>query len=311
MPSKATAPRDAGATFSPDEDPFAEQIPGTVHDWTIAEYLAHPAPSRSTLWRIWSESPYDYQWGQDHGEDKETDAMLLGSAIHLAVLEPDLFLTHVDTWDARRIKVHAERLGIDAPKASTARKGKLWDAVKAEADASGVLMLTPAQYERAKLVRDWIIQRKGIRRIFATGQAEKSLLWTDPATGVELLARPDFITQSGLIVDIKTTNDLGPLRAEPWKLMRKAKEFGYFAQASMMLDGARACGIDASEVHLFWVRSTGAPWARLTKVPESAIEEGRAVYREAAATWKKCMETGEWPGPEFKPEELPWEERVA
>ena len=309
MTAKSKPPTDAGATFSPEEDPFAEQTPGTVYDWTLAEYLAHPAPSRSTLWRIWSESPYDYKWAKDHDGEKETDAMLLGSAIHLAVLEPELFLTHVDVWDAKAIKVFSVAHGIDAP-SGTARRGKLWDSVKAKHDSTGMLLLTPAQYERTKMIRDWIVSRKGIRRIFATGQTEKSLLWTDPATGVELKARPDFIDESGRIIDIKTTNDLGDPRSAPHKLRYKVKDYGYHVQAAMMLDGANACGIPATECHLFWVRSVGAPWARVTHLDEHAIAEGRGIYREAAAMWKTANETGEWPTPEFKVETMPWEETL-
>lgn len=269
-----------------DNNPFAELAPAELHgDWSLARYLAHPAPSRSDLWRIHSTSPYEYHWRRERETDEETDAMRLGSAVHTAVLEPDKFEGSVAVFDGTR-------------------RGKAWEEFKAEHD--GKTLLTPTQHERAVNIRDYVRGEPKLCRLFEEGQPERSIVWTDEETELLVKARPDWL--DGLrwrVVDLKTTSDL-----DDWALMRSVKKYGYHLQGAMFLDACDALGMEVRDVWLLFVASDGPPLCKLKRIPDVAIDEGRAIYRAAMDTYAECWESGQWPRPEIKPEDLVWTETL-
>ena len=56
---------------------------------TEKEYRAHPAVSRSELWRI-RESPEKFKYFKENPQEP-TQALLLGQALHKLVLQPTDF----------------------------------------------------------------------------------------------------------------------------------------------------------------------------------------------------------------------------
>lgn len=323
-----------GSYLTSDENPFASLTDGApehepariAEGQSLADYHASPEPSRSRLWQIVTTSPYEYRYAQRF-ERRATPAMVLGSAVDAAVLTPGEFETQYDRWSAERAEEAAERLGIPVSdstakllasgqrKTAAIRSGKLWDAVSAESEARGVTILPEDDYAKAIELRDWIMSRKGVRNLFRNGRAQLSIYYTDEETGLRAKTRPDFVVpEKRIVFDVKTTHDLGDLRKPPFKLMRDAMEMGYHLQGAMQVDGAAAVFGGAPsewELHHFWVRTKGAPWARLTRMLPEALAEGRELCREGLRLLKKCNESGEWPAPEFAAEDLPWETRTA
>lgn len=269
------------------ENPFAAVEPAELHtDWTMADYLADPGVSRSPLWTLHHRSPYEMRWDLDHGSEEETDSMRLGTALHLAILEPE-----------------KEGAVVCYPKT---RRGAEWEAFQGE--HAGAVILTKAQWETFERIRAYAASLKGVRSMLSQGQAEQTITWTDAHTGERVKCRPDFLALHGdeaVVVDLKTTSaDIH----NPYALMRKAEDLGYHVQSAMIRAGLSALGYKQRDSWTLWVRTTGAPLARMTSWLPEALDDGERIYREALATYAECRRTDEWPMPKFKMEPLPWRE---
>lgn len=280
-------------TYDADFDPFEGvgakvEKPLAVEGMTIGEYLEADGLSRSDLVKIHKQGPWGYHWEREHADEPsvETDAMRLGTAIHLALLEPDLFPTLVWLWDGKT------------------RQGKEWEAKSAAAKEAGATILTRTQYRVAEHIRDHLSSLPRVRYLFSTGISEVSYFWKDAGENAAVKARPDRVdAERQRFVDIKSTHKLSD-----WFLMRQVREHGYHVQAFMFLEAARLIGMDMDAVHLVWVKTVGAPHVRITWLPHEAIDEGERIYREALSTYRKCEDAGRWPMPSVEAEQLPWEE---
>jgi len=177
-----------------------------------AEYHAHPAISKSKLDSI-ARSPLHY-WHRYINPDAQppepTPAMEFGTAVHSIILEPDLFNTEYTL----------------APSINrTTKAGKeAW----AEASASGKKLLGSDTLESLLAIRESVylhpIAKKALE---APGVAESSIFAVDPHTGFELKCRPDYLTDSNWIVDVKTTAD-----ASLAEFQRSVAKYRYHVQSA-------------------------------------------------------------------------------
>lgn len=191
-----------------------------LKDMPNAEYHAGTDAISSSGLKLLARSPAHY-WATYLDPQREptapTPAMLMGTMIHTAVLEPHRF-------DDEYIAIPE---GLD----KRTKEGKaLWQ----EIAASGRQPITEAQRARAIAVASSLLAHPAARVIFsADGEAESSIFWTDAATGARCKARPDFMVRpcqqwpNGLVVDLKTTGDAG---AEAF--MRTAFNLGYHISAA-------------------------------------------------------------------------------
>ena len=131
----------------------------------------------------------------------------------------------------------------------------------------------------------------------AKGKAEVSLYADDPETGVRLRARPDWMTEAYdasrlWIVDYKTT-----VTARPDDFARKAADFGYHMQAAWYIDVATILGLCDQPAFVFVAQEKEPPFlVSVVEFDAEAIAEGRALNRQAINLFKRCTDTGEWPG---------------
>jgi len=156
-------------------------------------------------------------------------ALDLGRAVHAAVLEPDDF-------DARFTAL---------PPEITVKRGKAWDAFRAE--NAGKTVLTAAQMATVD----------GIRAALASPAFEcvrNALDFLPIGTETPLFfdlhghackAKPDRLNALG-VVDLKTCDD-----ASPDAFARAASKYGYHRQAAFYLDAVRACGCGVPEQFVF------------------------------------------------------------
>ncbi len=182
----------------------------------IRDYHAHAGVSKSKLDSI-AKSPLHY-WSRwcdpSRLEPEPTPAMEFGTAVHSLVLEPEKF----------------EAEYTQAPNVSrTTKVGKAeWEA----AAAGGKKLLKRDDWEAALLMDCAIKQHPMAARVLnATGQAEQSLFANCPETGLELKCRPDYMTDSGWLVDLKTTQD-----ASLKGFQKASANFRYHVQAAHYLN---------------------------------------------------------------------------
>jgi hypothetical protein len=198
-------------------------------------------PSKSTLDKIIrSEMHARYAW--EHPE--ETEAMIFGSALHTAVLEPVNFLTTYVRAEQCQAQTQAKKQCSNMGKMFVGGEWKcsrhipvvtdIQSASQVHGDAR--IALDESDFERIKEMIASLQAHKRIYRMLCdNGRAEMSGVFDDPITGVRCKFRPDWINEHPLrrcVVDLKTTADASPAGARS-----SIFAFGYHRQAAMILQG--------------------------------------------------------------------------
>ncbi len=242
---------------------------------TEKEYRAHPAISRSELFKI-SETPEKFKYYREHPEEP-TPSLLLGQLLHAMVLQPS------EVW--RQFTIIPD---ID----KRTKVGK-------EAHAAFVTECgdkTPVTYDMAQQAEAMCkaIQANEYARKLLDGEREKEFFWTDDLTGEECKCRVDVLTKIGdtnVIVDIKSADS-----AETEAFMKAAFKYGYDFQAAMYTEGVKA-NTRKDYVFVFIVVEKKPPYAvNILQADKLFVLHGYDLFREYIGTYHKCKQTGNWYG---------------
>jgi len=190
-----------------------------VFDMPDAEYFAADGLNNSYLWRLINKTPAHAQV-----QTEKTDAMTLGSAVHLAVLQPEL----------------ADKGIKQGPKD---RRGKAWKEAIEEADAAGVILLTEGDYHTCMTMRDRVWQSPAIASILGGGGAIYEQAAFFEYRGQQCKLKMDCAKD--VLIDLKTAAD-----ASPRGFAQSVANYGYHQQAASYTYGWNAA-YEAS--HLNWV----------------------------------------------------------
>lgn len=282
----------AAQKLYPDADGVLQAHPTGLIEQTNDEYHSGPGVSKSHLDTIATGSPRHY-WHKylnpQRVRQPPTPEMIMGTAVHTAVLEPDLFPSEV-----------IQSPGFD-------RRTKIG---KAEHEAfhkehAGKIILDPDDYAICLAIRDAVYQHPvaaGLLR--APGKAEQSFYAIDPETGELIKCRPDYLHDSGeLIVDLKTTKD-----ASPAGFGRSAANLRYPVQTAWYNGVLDTLYGEHPETWVFLAVEKEPPYAiGLYYVEPEDIERARIAARRDLLTIAHHKRTGEWPdwGLNPMPLELP------
>lgn len=206
-----------------------------------------------------------------------TPAMQLGSLVHFMVLE-------IEALESRYV-VKPE--GIDR----RTKSGKeQWE--RFEATARGKTIISANDLNLASAMRDGISRNEYARAALeADGISEASLRWTCPETGCPLKCRLDRLCHSGLVIDVKSTDDFSP---DAWA--RTVYKYKYHCQAALYTEGVRqVLGLEAP--FLFIAVSKTAPHeCAAFLLDDRALQLGRdenlCTLRELA----QRRASGDWSG---------------
>lgn len=244
-----------------------------------ADYTSIPAINWSTLKHL-RESPLHYRHALT-APSKETDAMRIGTATHLAVLEPERFAERVAVWDGER------RAGNAYKEWLAANEGKLHLRTQ---DLAGIDAIATAV--RAHPVA---------ARLLSEGEAEVTLEWTDEATGLRCKGRADWIRReedgSITVIDLKTTRTTNPRQ-----FAAQCAQLGYHGQAAHYVAGVRAMHPDAPTVRFIVIAVESGPphdvavYELDAGVPDGALYVGELLRRELLTKLADCIRHDEWPG---------------
>ena len=174
-------------------------------------------------------------------------------AAHLAVLEP-----------ARQAD------SIVVIEAGDYRSSKARDARDA-ARTEGKVPLLPYQLDIVQAIAASIRAHPIAAPAFKGGEAEVTLAWHDPETGIPCKARPDYLPAHGQwLVDLKTAASANP---RSWR--DQAYRLGYHARAAWYLDGAAAVLRQAPEEYWFVIVEKEAPYlVSVVSFDEDALRWG-------------------------------------
>lgn len=245
------------------------------------DYLAADAVSKSSLWTLHTKSP-----AHARVEKEPSNAMVMGTAVHCAVLEPDEF---TERYVRGPVKEGGEPVS---------KNTNVW---KEFVEEMGERALAAPDYDAAMEIRDRLALHPSIRKVLGEGSIrEISCFWDDPATGLRCRSRPDaWIPSREVMLDLKTTADV-----RPWHFGRRVTDLGYHAQEAHYTDGWRACGQDL-RAFIFLAVELKPPFAfKLYDLDANAVAEGRAIIRKSLDRWAYCRDRGEWPAYDTDPETL-------
>jgi hypothetical protein len=242
------------------------------------EYHALRALSASGAWLLSEECAAKFLWRSPWNPLYLPEAKSefdIGVAAHLAVLEP--------ARQADSIVV------IEAGDYRTAKAREARDAARAE----GKVPLLPYQLDIVQAVAGSIRAHPIGGRAFRDGEAEVTLLWRDPDTGVPCKARPDYLPAHGRwLVDLKTAASANP---RSWR--DQAYRLGYHARAAWYLDGAAAVFGEAPEEYWFVVVEKEPPYlVSVIAFDAEALEWGRRGNNRACALFARSAAANDWPG---------------
>src|SRR5690606_21702198 len=133
----------------------------------------------------------------------------LGQAIHMAILQPDLFRRHYVRRPDLDLRTKAGREALEA----------------LQAEYPCATILPAEQYDTCLAIRDAVHSHPYARKLLR-GQTEVSAVWRDPWFGVLCKGRFDCLSTLGVIVDCKSVTD-----ASPRAMQRFIYSYGTYLQA--------------------------------------------------------------------------------
>lgn len=208
----------------------------------------------------------------------ETPAMALGTAIHSAVLEPEKFAIEFRAAPAvdKRTKAGKE----------------IWEAFVAECEAEGARPISAGDLEICNSISEMVRHHPTAKELLGSGLPEVSMFWEDEPTGTLCKCRPDWVAESNIIVDLKSTVD-----ASPNGFMRSAFSYRYWVQAAWYLDGIEKATGEKPEAFVFVAFEKEPPYAvGFYYATEDMIEAGRREYRRLLDIYSDCLQTSNWRG---------------
>lgn len=262
-------------------------------DQTNDEYHAGPGTSKSDLDLV-ARSLRHY-WAAKRApartERKRTDAMLLGSAVHTAVLEPDLFgEQYVRVPDDAPTRPTSRQINAKKPSAETLDAIAYWR--NFEQDNAGKELLTAEQWRTAIEIRDAVHADPIARTIFAGGRAEQSVHAKDAATGLHIKCRIDYLNDAaGLIGDLKTTDD-----ASPADFGRHSANFRYHVQCGYYRRVMREAFGEAPPYWVFVAVEKDPPYAiGVYFVDEEIASLGARLAERDLRRLAQALDSDQWP----------------
>src|SRR5438477_1003574 len=258
----------------PDPIASARRISGLP----AVDYHAMGALSASGAWLLVEECAAKFLWHSPWNPLYEPETKIefdIGVAAHLAVLEPERqadSIVLIEAGDYRTTKARETR-----------------DAAR----AAGKVPLLPYQVDIVRAITRSIRAHPIASEAFRGGEAEMTLIWSDPETGVRCKARPDYLPAHGRwLVDLKTAASANP---RSWR--DQAYRLGYHARAAWYLDSAAAVLGQIPEEYWFVIVEKEPPYlVSVVSFDTDGLAWGRIANRKACQRFAVSAAANEWPG---------------
>jgi exodeoxyribonuclease VIII len=254
--------------------------PGLHRGVDFRAYKAWPAVNNTLLGK-YARVAADAKLYLEQGDGPATDAMILGGAIHCAILE----------------RKEMDRKYILAPSIDCRSKAgkEAWAEVEHRSQAEGREILTAGQWNLSTLIADAVLENPTVKRLLTgPGDNELAIAWHDKKTGELCKARLDrWARIDGLntIIDIKTTRDASPIQ-----FGKDIASHFYHRQAAFYLSGMEAL---KQKPHRFVFIAVEKAYPYLSAcyvIEQQSLDEGTKLYQDAIATHRQCSQNQYWPG---------------
>lgn len=245
-----------------------------VENMTNSEYHGGKAISKSTL-DMSAKDLFKPIWARNCPQDQDKIKTFdFGDAMHAICLEPDRLKEEFIIMPAFNLRANAGR----ADKEAFINEHK------------GAKILTTEDHKKLNLMFESVMAHIPARAIIeADGIAEGSYFWTDEITGLECKCRPDkHIRSQSLIPDVKTAPELS-------KFHFSVDDYRYHVQNAWYCDGVSRFTDEPVRMEFLVIQKTieiGRYPVMVCKLPDDAIEYGRALYREDLNRYADFLNSG-------------------
>lgn len=255
-----------GVYTIPSEEYHADPCPtpslsaGMVNDILIA-----PAKCRENSRRL----------NPNYEEPAVDGKFTIGSVSHVIFLESHEFADKVLVVDALDWRTKAAKESRD------------------DAHKHGMTAILAHQMEKVRSARGAFLANKFVAGAFENGKTEQSMFWRHPRHGFWCRARPDFLADARThLNDYKATAN-----ANPEDFGRHAYNLGYHRRAAWYLEGSEILFGTRPDHYWFINQEVKPPYLpAVVELDMQSIEAGQAENDAAAATFARCLGTGDWYG---------------
>lgn len=246
---------------------MANQVIGLTND----EYRSQRGVSKSDLDLI-HLSPSLLEWARN-APSVGSDEVDLGTHVHCAILEPDVFASTYRKAPAGR---------------STQADRARFDAFLASCSASGKIALDADTYDMVIAMRDSIMAHPTARDLLTGDGISESSIFGE-LEGVRVKCRPDRIAEGRhILVDVKKVDDIR-------HIARSIQEFRYYVQAAFYSDIYEQW--TGHEPRFIFVavgqrRSIGRHPVRVFELEQAWVDAGRQEYKDDLERVREMEEFG-------------------
>jgi hypothetical protein len=219
--------------------------------------------------KLIEKSPAHFKQG--FGED--SDSFTLGTAAHMAVLEPEKFKEEYVIYPGRR-------------------QGKAWEEFESKAIRSGKTVLNATEYGKAVGIKNAVRANKRADELLSGGKAEVAMVWTlggGTPYETKCKGRADYI--GSVIADLKSTQNCSPR-----EFARSCVKYGYLGQAAWYTDGYEALTGQRLPYYIVAVESNAPHLVTPYRVPEHLLAIGRDQYQTLLGKLDYCKRNNFWGG---------------
>lgn len=268
---------------------------GIVYGMSFEDYHAVDAFSASAM-KHFARSPWHWL---NRVPMKPTRAMLCGSLVHCAQLEPHALAERyvVVPEDAPR-RPSVSQWKAKNPSADSVTAMDWWRAF--EASNTRRAIVAADDYATTQKQLQAIKDCPELAEAFSTGHSELSMFWVDPETGVYCKARPDHIAprRGGVqMLDLKSMAD-----DTPAGVMRAIGRLGLYRQEAHYRRGYEVITGKPVNDFVFAVVSSVPPiLATPYRLVDEALQQGTEEVEDLLREFAQCQRDNHWPA--YKPDQ--------
>jgi hypothetical protein len=215
--------------------------------------------------KLLEKSPAHYKAG--YGE--ATDALKLGIACHMAILEPAKFEAEYVVYPGK------------------VRRGKEWEAFEQNAIRHGKTVVSRSEKAKTIGIRDAVHANKRAMEYLSGGKPEVTLQWE--IAHFKCKGRADYV--GAAVVDVKSTQC-----SSPAAFAQSFLKYGYDMQAAWYSDGLRLSTGEDLPFKIIAVESSPPHMVTVFDIPKAIIAQGRERYLTLLGKLDWCRKTGVWGG---------------
>ena len=274
-----------------------DHLPDGWHeDVPMDDYIADPALSSSGSVKI-DQTPKTFEHDRSH-QREETKAMIEGTALHHAVLEPDTFDGY---YVVLGLCEASKKDGDPCTNPGTVyRDGQCFCGVRGHDPygkdvpmADGIHVFAEDAMDRLNLAQKSVLEHDVAGKYFhGQGRSEVTGIWTDAATGVRCKIRLDReIARASHHVDLKYTGDITD---EGFK--RQAGRMGWVQRSAYYRRGMEALGRPADASVILAVENVAPHDCRAFLLDEDQVALFGRRIDGTLETYAQCHAANVWPG---------------